>query len=41
MVAVGLALLQHYLDQTFKTTEEVENLLGLTVLGTIPMMEDN
>ncbi|HOB28288.1 MAG TPA: Wzz/FepE/Etk N-terminal domain-containing protein [Bacillota bacterium] len=41
MVAVGLALLQHYLDQTLKTTEEVENLLGLTVLGTIPMMEDN
>lgn len=41
MVAVGLALLQHYLDQTLKTTEEVENLLGLTVLWTIPMMEDN
>ncbi|HPZ42218.1 MAG TPA: Wzz/FepE/Etk N-terminal domain-containing protein [Bacillota bacterium] len=41
MVAVGLALLQHYLDQTLKTTEEVDNLLGLTVLGTIPMMEDN
>jgi len=33
MVAVGLALLQHYLDQTLKTTEEVENLLGLHCFG--------
>lgn len=41
MVAVGLALLQHYLDQTIKSTDEIQDLLGLTVLGTIPIMEDN
>ncbi len=41
MVAVGLAFLQHYLDQTIKKEEELQDLFGLTVLGTIPLMEDN
>lgn len=41
MIAVGLAILQHYLDQTIKKEEELQELFGLTVLGTIPLMEEN
>jgi len=36
MAAVGIVFLFEYLDDTIKTTEDVEKYLGLTVLGTIP-----
>jgi len=36
MVSVGLVFLLEYLDNTLKTSSEVENLLGIPVLGTIP-----
>ncbi len=36
LAAVGIAFLIEYLDDTIKSTEDVEKYLGLTVLGTIP-----
>ncbi len=41
LLAVGITFLQHYLDQTIKSTTEIQELLGLTVLGTIPVMEED
>ena len=35
-LGVGLALLVEFLDNTLKTKEEVEQVLGLPVLGEIP-----
>jgi uncharacterized protein involved in exopolysaccharide biosynthesis len=37
MVSVALAFLLNYLDNTVKTAEEVEDFLGLPVLGQIPV----
>lgn len=36
LLAAGIILVIEYLDNTIKTPEDVENRLGLTVLGTIP-----
>ena len=36
--ALGVIFLLEYLDDTIKTTEDVEKKLGLTILGTIPVM---
>lgn len=36
MASVGLAFLLEYLDNTIKSTKDVEDLLGLPVLGVIP-----
>ncbi len=36
MVSVGLAFLMEYLDTTIKTEKDIENYLGLSVIGTIP-----
>ncbi|KLU62650.1 capsular polysaccharide type 8 biosynthesis protein cap8A [Peptococcaceae bacterium CEB3] len=36
MVAVGLAFLIEYLDNTIKTSDDVGKILGLPVLGVIP-----
>ncbi|WP_088188386.1 Wzz/FepE/Etk N-terminal domain-containing protein [Desulfosporosinus sp. FKA] len=36
MAAAGLAFLLEYLDNTVKTSQDVENLLGIPVLGVIP-----
>jgi capsular polysaccharide biosynthesis protein len=36
MLAVGSVFLMEYLDDTVKTTEDVEKRIGLVVLGTIP-----
>lgn len=38
MVGVGLAFLLEYLDKTVKTEQDIDKLLELPVLGTIPMM---
>lgn len=40
MISVGLAFLLEYLDNTIKTEEEVERLLGYPVLGIIATIED-
>ncbi|GGK25550.1 capsular polysaccharide biosynthesis protein [Caldalkalibacillus thermarum] len=40
MTAVGLAFLLEYLDNTIKTEQDVERVLGLPVLGTIGQMEE-
>ncbi|MDQ0339448.1 capsular polysaccharide biosynthesis protein [Caldalkalibacillus uzonensis] len=40
MTAVGLAFLLEYLDNTIKTEQDVERILGLPVLGTIAHMEE-
>lgn len=39
MAAVGIIFLFEYLDDTIKTSEDVEKYLGLTVLGTIPVFD--
>lgn len=39
MTAVGLAFLLEYLDNTIKDSQDVENVLGLPVLGIIPNYE--
>lgn len=36
MASVGLAFLLEYLDNTIKSTKDVEDILGLPVLGVIP-----
>ncbi|KGP75336.1 lipopolysaccharide biosynthesis protein, partial [Desulfosporosinus sp. Tol-M] len=36
MAAVGLAFLLEFLDNTIKTSSDVEELLGIPVLGVIP-----
>jgi len=36
MASVGLVFLLEYLDNTIKTSEDVEKLLGIPVLGVIP-----
>ena len=36
LLAAGIVLAVEYLDNTVKTSDDVENRLGLTVLGTIP-----
>ena len=40
MVGVGLALLLEFLDNTFKTKEQVERELEIPVLGTIPQVKE-
>ncbi|HFJ9404481.1 YveK family protein [Bacillus cereus group sp. MYBK69-1] len=40
MAAVGLAFLLEYLDNTVKKEEDVENLLGLSVLGIVARMDE-
>lgn len=37
LAALGIVFLIEYLDDTIKTSEDVEKYLGLTVLGTIPV----
>lgn len=36
MVSVGLSFLLEFMDNTFKTKEQVEQIIGLPVIGTIP-----
>ena len=40
MVSVGLVFLLEYLDNTYKTKEQLEKDLELPVLGVIPTLED-
>ena len=41
MAAVGLAFLLEYIDNTIRTEQDIERLLELPVLGTIPVMEES
>jgi capsular exopolysaccharide synthesis family protein len=38
MTGVGLALVQHYMDDTVKTVEDIEQYLGLPTLGIVPRL---
>jgi len=40
MVSVGIVFLLEYMDNTIKTQEDIEKLLGLPVIGTIPYVDD-
>jgi capsular polysaccharide biosynthesis protein len=40
-VGVGLAFLLEFVDNTIKTKEDVERVLGLPVIGQIPEFESN
>lgn len=41
MVSIFVVFLLEYLDSTIKTSEDIEKYLGLSVIGTIPMMQDD
>lgn len=41
MVSVGLALLLEFLDNTFKTKEQVEREFDIPVIGTIPQVKED
>jgi len=41
MVGVGLAFLLEYFDNTIKDEQEIEKLLGISVLGVIPTMNES
>ncbi|WP_160725757.1 YveK family protein [Bacillus sp. USDA818B3_A] len=41
MAGVGLAFLLEYFDNTIKTEQEIEKLLGLSVLGVIATMDES
>ena len=40
MVSVGLVFLLEYLDNTYKTKEQLEKELELPVLGVIPTLDE-
>ena len=40
-IAIGLAFLQEFLDNTIKTADEVEDKLGLPLLGSLVHLEDS
>lgn len=40
MVSVGAVFLMEYLDNTVKTPEDIEKLLDIPVIGTIPIIAD-
>ena len=41
MTAVGLAFLLEYLDQSIRTEQDIEQYLGLPVIGAIAYMDEN
>lgn len=41
MASVGLVFLLDYLDNTLKKEEDIERVLGITVLGVVSRMEEN
>ncbi|MCM3569387.1 YveK family protein [Neobacillus mesonae] len=41
LVGVGVAFLLEYFDNTIKNEQEIENILGIPVLGTIPKMDES
>ena len=41
MLSVGIAFLLEYLDNTVKSEQDIEKLLGLPVLGAISEIDQN
>lgn len=41
VLSCGVIFIKFYFDTTIKTSEEIENKLGLTVLGIVPRVERN
>jgi capsular polysaccharide biosynthesis protein len=41
MLSVGIVFLMEYLDNTVKSQDDVEKLLGIPVIGIIPLVEDD
>ena len=41
MVGVGIAFILEFMDNSFKSKEQVEQELGIPVIGSIPLMEDD
>ncbi|MEM5011291.1 Wzz/FepE/Etk N-terminal domain-containing protein [Niallia taxi] len=41
MIGIGVAFLLEYLDNTVKTEQDIEKLLGVPVLGAISTIDDN
>ena len=41
MVSVGLSLLLEFMDNTYKSKEDVENYLDIPVIGIIPELDDD
>ena len=39
VISGGVIFLIYYFDTTIKTSEEIENKLGLTVMGIVPKVE--
>lgn len=40
MISVGIIFLLEYLDNTVKSSEDIEKLLGIPVIGTIPLVTE-
>ena len=40
MVSVGITFLLEYLDNTIKDEDELEELVGLPVIGNIPFIKE-
>lgn len=40
MLAAAILLMIHLIDDTVKTPDDVENYLGLSVLGAIPILKE-
>ncbi|MBQ9019165.1 MAG: hypothetical protein IJ097_02485 [Bacilli bacterium] len=41
ILAFGIIFVIYYFDTSIKTSEEIENKLGLTVIGMVPKMDNN
>ena len=39
VLSCGIIFIKFYFDTTIKTSEEIENKLGLTVIGIVPKVE--
>lgn len=39
VICIGILILRYYLDDSIKTSEDVEKYLGMTTLATIPMFD--
>lgn len=40
ILGIGIVLIWDYLDDTVKSAEELEDILGVSVIGTVPVSED-
>jgi hypothetical protein len=40
-IGLGLVVLAIFLDRSFQTVEDIERTLGVPVIGTIPMIQDD